>query len=91
MFIDDHTHVSVLPREATGAVPAAFLRPEQLIEMYDETGIDQGIFVQSNLAGPTNIWFDEKGDLLVIDWSGGAVKRFNSAGVFQLDRPSWPT
>ncbi len=47
--------------------------------------VDQGIFVDSNLAGPTNIWFDVNGDLLVSDYAGTAVKRFDPSGNYLND------
>jgi hypothetical protein len=52
------------------------------VRKFDQTGNDLGLFVNSNLAGPTNIWFDDNGDLLVTDYNGTAVKRFNSSGTF---------
>jgi len=57
----------------------------QYVRKFNSSGLDQGIFIQSNLAGPTNIWVDDNGDLLVLDWTGGAVRRFNSSGVFLGD------
>lgn len=30
-----------------------------------------------NLQGPVNLWFDESGDLLVVDWQAGSVERFS--------------
>jgi hypothetical protein len=53
------------------------------VRKFDSNGNDMGLFIASNLQGPTNIWFDSNGDLLVMDWSGGAIRRFNSNGVFQ--------
>lgn len=46
MYIDIHTHVSVLPsnREVPD-VPAAFISPEGLIELYDDVGIDKGVLL----------------------------------------------
>ena len=55
---------------------------EHTVRKFDQTGNDLGLFVNSNLAGPTNIWFDDNGDLLVTDYNGTAVKRFNSSGTF---------
>jgi len=52
------------------------------VRKFDQNGNDLGLFVNSNLAGPTNIWFDGNGDLLVTDYNGTAVKRFNSSGAF---------
>lgn len=53
------------------------------VRKYDTAGNDLGLFIDSNLQGPTNIWFDAKGDLLVADYDGGAVKRFDSSGTYQ--------
>ncbi|MDX1460828.1 MAG: hypothetical protein R3348_07205, partial [Xanthomonadales bacterium] len=46
-------------------------------------GSDQGLFISTGLQGPTNIWFEDDGDLIVMDWSANAIRRYNSAGVFQ--------
>ncbi|MFO7524533.1 MAG: T9SS type A sorting domain-containing protein [Ignavibacteriaceae bacterium] len=56
-----------------------------IVRKFDTTGNDLGIFVNSNLLGPTNIWFDDKGDLLVSDYNGTAVKRFDSTGNYVND------
>lgn len=53
------------------------------VRKFDTSGTDQGLFIDSNLQGPTNIWFDNNGDLLANDWSAGVVARFDSEGVFQ--------
>ena len=52
------------------------------VRKFDTNGVDQGLFINSGLSGPTNIWFDSNGDMLVADWSGGAVRRFDSNGNF---------
>jgi hypothetical protein len=44
-----------------------------------------GLFVKDNLVGPTNIWFDENGELLVSDYDGTAVKRFDAEGNYVSD------
>ncbi len=53
------------------------------VRKFDGTGSDMGLYITTNLLGPTNIWFDESGDLLVSDYNGTAVKRFDSLGVFK--------
>ena len=53
------------------------------VRKYNSEGQEQGFFINSNLAGPTNIWFDDNGDLLVVDYNAGNVKRFNADGVYQ--------
>ncbi len=53
-----------------------------LIRKFDENGKDMGLFIQSNLKGPTDIWFDDDGNLVVNDWSGDCVVRFDANGNF---------
>ena len=52
------------------------------VRKFNALGEDQGLFISSNLAGPTNIWFDSNGDMLVCDWNGGTVDRFDSDGNY---------
>jgi len=55
------------------------------VRKFDSNGIDQGLFINSNLQGPTNIWFNDQGELLVTDWRGSSVKRFDADGNFLGD------
>lgn len=50
------------------------------VRKFDTNGQDLGLFVTSNLQGPTNIWFDDAGNLMVLDWSGDAVEQFDTNG-----------
>lgn len=52
------------------------------VRKFDSNGINQGLFIDSILLGPTNIWFDSNGDLLVVDYNHSSVKRFSSSGTF---------
>ncbi len=52
------------------------------VRKFDPSGNDLGLFISTNLVGPTNIWFDGDGNLLVSDWTAGNVKRFDANGVF---------
>lgn len=54
----------------------------KLVRKFDVNGLDQGVFIDSNLLGPTNIWFDATGDLLVADYNGTSVKRFDATGNY---------
>jgi len=45
MFIDIHTHVSLLPFAGGAGLKTAFLSPRQLIDLYDEVGIDRGVLL----------------------------------------------
>lgn len=53
-----------------------------LVRKFGPTGADSGVFISTNLLGPTNIWFDSNGDLLVSDYNSTAIKRFDSKGVY---------
>ena len=50
------------------------------VRKFDANGNDLGLFITSNLQGPTNIWFDADGNLLVNDWSGNSVEQFDANG-----------
>lgn len=52
------------------------------VRKFDASGNDLGIFIASSLVGPTNIWFDESGNLVVNDWQVGLVKLFDKQGKF---------
>lgn len=52
------------------------------VRKFDPAGNDMGLFITTNLVGPTNIWFRPNGDLMINDWSAGLVARFNSSGSF---------
>lgn len=47
------------------------------VQQFDTNGIDQGMYVNTELQGPTNIWFDDSDNLYVIDWSSGDVEQFD--------------
>lgn len=51
------------------------------VKKFDTTGKDLGFFINTNLIGPTDIWFDEDGNMLVNDWSGSTVEKFDASGV----------
>lgn len=51
------------------------------VRKFDPSGNDLGIFINNSLQGPTNIWFDDTGNLAVNDWQAGTVKSFDSNGT----------
>ncbi|MBL7684139.1 MAG: T9SS type A sorting domain-containing protein [Flavipsychrobacter sp.] len=54
------------------------------VHKFDSLGNDLGVFINSAiLQGPTNIWFDNTGDMLVADWTLGKVHRYDSAGNYK--------
>jgi len=88
-FVDDFTSVGVpqsigIDWDSDGNLYVSSYSGDN-VRKFDQNGNDQGLFVSSNLAGPTNIWFDDKGDLLVVDYNGTAVKRYNSSGNYLND------
>lgn len=88
-FVDEFTSVGVtqsigLDWDKNGDLYVSSYNGD-LVRRFDTNGKDLGIFIGSNLAGPTNIWFDKTGDLLVADYDGSAVKRFDSDGKYKND------
>lgn len=86
-FVDNFTDVGVIEAigldwDAAGNLYVSSFSGKS-VRKFDSSGHDMGLFVNSNLEGPTNIWFDESGDLLVLDWRGTSVKRFDANGVFK--------
>jgi len=84
-FVDEFTSVGVtqsigLDWDSGGNLYVASFSGTS-IRKFDTSGNDQGIFISSNLQGPTDIWFDG-GDLWVNDWQSGTIKRFDSQGDF---------
>jgi len=53
------------------------------VRKYDSNGNDQGLFINTNLVGPTNVTFVDNGDLLVSDYDGAKIRRmYDSEGNF---------
>ena len=52
------------------------------VRKFDTNGNDLGIFIDKALQGPTNIWFDASGNLMINDWQGGFIKQFDASGNF---------
>lgn len=53
------------------------------VQKFDTAGNSLGTFVSTTyLQGPTDIWFDTNGDLLVEDWTTGKVLRYDTAGQY---------
>ena len=88
-YIDDFTAIGVpqsigLDWDSDGNLYVSSYNGD-LVRKFDTAGADSGVFINSNLAGPTNIWFDSNGDLLVADYDGTAVKRFDAQGNYLGD------
>ena len=88
-FVDEYTDVGVpqsigIDWDRAGNLYISSFNGRS-VRKFNSNGKDQGIFIDSHLAGPTNIWFESNGDLLVSDYSGTAVKRFDSDGNYLSD------
>lgn len=54
------------------------------VHKFDKNGNDLGVFIPTtNLQGPTSMWVDQTGDILVEDWTTGQVHRFDSNGNYE--------
>lgn len=85
-FVDQFTAVGVpasigLDWDAAGNLYVSSFSGK-FVRKFSPAGADLGLFANTNLAGPTNIWFAANGDLMVVDYNGGAVKRFDSNGAY---------
>lgn len=53
------------------------------VHKFDFEGNDLGTFINSEMIqGPTSIWWDDNGDMLVEDWLQGTVIRYDTMGQF---------
>ena len=54
------------------------------IHKFGPDGADLATFINSAvLRGPTNIWWDSHGNMLVQDWNAGTILRYNHLGEYQ--------
>lgn len=88
-FVDQHTDIGVvqsigLDWDSSGNLYVSSFN-DKIVRKFDSNGNNLGIYVNSNLQGPTNIWFDENDNLFVCDWTGGKVVKFDMNGNFTED------
>ncbi len=85
-FVDEFTDIGVLNSIGLDWDTAGNLYVSswggKFVQKFNAVGEDQGIFIETGLAGPTNIWFDDEGNLIVLDYNAGSVKRFLPDGTF---------
>ena len=52
------------------------------VQKFNSSGASQGVFINSDLSGPTNVWIED-GVMFVLSWNNGKVVRFDvSNGQF---------
>lgn len=93
-FIDTFTNIPVIESigldwdASNNLYVSAFSGAE--VYRFDPTGAYTGNPISGTLAavGPTNLWFDDTGDMYLLDWTGNKVVRYNSS--FQV-QPSFIT
>ena len=88
-FIDTFTNITVaqsigIAWDAAGSVFITSFGGADVFR-FDATGIYTGIPIIGplNVFGPTNIWFDAAGDIIILDWTGNKVRKYNAAFVQQ--------
>ncbi len=47
------------------------------VHQYDNSGNYIGVYVDSELVGPTNIWFDDNDHLFILNWNGSNIEEFD--------------
>ncbi len=55
-----------------------------IVRKFDSNGMDMGIFIDTNLSGPTNLEI-RNGTMYVLDWNAGKCVRFNAADGSFID------
>ncbi len=85
-FVDEFTSVGVVQSIGLDWDSAGNLYVSSYnggtVRMFDTFGNDMGLFIDSELAGPTNIWFNPAGEMLVLDWTAGDIERFDATGTY---------
>ncbi|MEZ4797702.1 MAG: Ig-like domain-containing protein [Flavobacteriaceae bacterium] len=87
-FVDEFTSVGVsnsigLDWDSAGNLYVASYNGHS-VRKFDSSGNDLGVFINTNLNGPTNIWFDpnDNDKLYVLSYNNGLVQEFDSMGNF---------
>lgn len=90
-FIDTFTNITVaqsigIAWDVAGSVFISSFGGADVYR-FNASGIYTGIPIIGpiNTFGPTNIWFDSAGDIIILDWTGNKVKKYNASFVQQPD------
>ncbi|NND62833.1 MAG: T9SS type A sorting domain-containing protein [Flavobacteriaceae bacterium] len=85
-FVDEFTSVGVVQSIGLDWDSAGNLYVSSYgggtVRKFDPSGNDMGLFIDTELSGPTNIWFNSGGELLVLDWTAGDIERFDASGNY---------
>ncbi len=89
-FIDEFTAVGVpqsigIDWDSAGDLYVSSYNGSSIRKFDGTNGDDLGLFIDSGLQGPTNIWFEANGNLIVFNYNSGIVKRFDATGNFVED------
>jgi sugar lactone lactonase YvrE len=84
-FVDDFTSVGVnraigMDWDTDGNLYVSSFQGS--VQKFDADGNDQGTLISSNLQGPTNVWINASDEMLVLDWTGGVIQKFDLDGTF---------
>jgi WD40 repeat protein len=89
-FIDEFSEVGVIQSigidwDSNGDFYVSSYSGSSVRKFNGATGADMGDFISTGLQGPTNIFFEPGGDLIVFNYNSGIIKRFDSNGNFIED------
>jgi len=89
-FIDEFSEVGVVQSigidwDSNGDFYVSSYSESSVRKFNGTTGADMGDFISTGLQGPTNIFFEPGGDLIVFNYNSGIIKRFDSNGIFVED------
>ena len=89
-FVDEFTSVGVVQSigigwDTNGDLYVSSYSGSSIRKFNGTTGTDLGLFIPSGLGGPTNLWFEADGNLIVLSYNTGRIKRYDAAGNFMED------
>jgi len=82
VFVDEFTSITISSAgghawDADGNLFVASFGSKN-VQKFDANGVFLGIFAEAgHLTSAMNLWFDDSGDLLVVDFNAGSVLRFD--------------
>lgn len=85
-FIDDFTSIGInraigMDWDSDGNLYVSSFQGSS-VRKFNSEGESLGIWISSNLQGPTNVLITENDEILVLDWSGGRIQKFDLSGEY---------